>query len=139
MEVKAEAAEAKKIADDIEMKQRPRLLPEEVAEVISMMASQCIQKDALQITCAIGDNEAWALAEQIKAAFEKGGFKVDRIVPVITTPPFLGIRAGSKDLSPSPLHNAVGLILNHFKHPLSAEPIPEKEPFIWSVRVGRKP
>jgi hypothetical protein len=138
-EARAEAAAAKKLADNLELKQRPRSLPPEVAGVLSVMASHCPQKDALQITCAVGDNEAWALAEQIKSAFEQGGFTFDRIVPVIKTPPFSGIRVGSKDLSPSPLHQAIGFLLNHFQLPLSAQPIQDNEPFIWSVCVGKKP
>jgi hypothetical protein len=136
---KAEASAAKKLADDLEAKQRPRSIPDDVLATITAIASTAPKKDILQITCVVGDNEAWALAEQIKSAFEKGGFTFDRIVPVITTPPFSGIRAGSRDLRPSPVHDAVGVILKHFKMPLSAEPIPENEPFVWSIRIGKKP
>lgn len=138
-EARAEATAAKKLADDLELKQRPRSLPGDIAALVTAMASQSPEKNSLQITCVVGDTEAWALAEQIKAAFEQAGFTFDRIVPVITTPPFSGVRVGSKDLSPSPLHQAVGLLLNHFQLPLSAEPIHDNEPYVWSIRVGKKP
>ena len=105
-----------------------------------LLASGARDKTGLQVTCIVGDSEAWTLAEQIKSAFEQAGITFHRVVAVITPPPFSGIRIASKDYpSPSPLHNAVGIVLKHFDLALSAEPLPDTENFVWTIRVSKKP
>jgi hypothetical protein len=136
---KAEAFAAKKLADDLEAKQQPRRLPPDVVAGITALASQATEKNVLQITCVIDDPEAWALAEQIKAAYVASGFTFERIVPTMTTPPIVGISVASRDLTPGPLHTSIAALLSHFGKPPNASTPPEHMTGKWFIQVGRKP
>ena len=135
---RAEAASAKQLAADLEARQKPRVLPADFIQSLTATASQSPAKDDLQISCVVGDPEAWALAEQIKAAFVAGGFRFERIVPVITTPPVIGLSLTARDISPSPLHACVAAIITHFGLPLNAAPAQAGDK-PWTITIGRKP
>lgn len=135
----AKAEEASKLAAELESRQKPRVLPDTLVQSLITTASQATRKDDLEISCVVGDPEAWALAGQIKGAFESAGFKFERIVPVITTPPVIGIAVSSRDISPSPVHACVAAILNHFAIPLKANPVHEGNKATWIINIGKKP
>jgi hypothetical protein len=136
--VRVEAESARKLAAELETRQKPRILPDELVQAIIQTAAQATGKDDLQISCVVGDPEAWALAEQLKAAFVAAGFRFERIVPVITTPPVIGLSVSARDVSPSPLHACIAALMRHFGLPLSAAPTRDGEK-PWTITVGRKP
>lgn len=135
---RAEASSAKKLVAELEAKQKPRVLPDDFLRALTQEASQSAAKDDLQINCVVGDPEAWALAEQLKSAFVAAGFRFERIVPVITTPPVIGLSVSARDINPSPLHSCIVGIMKHFGMSLSVNQArPEEKP--WTISIGRKP
>ncbi len=123
---------------NLEDKQKPRVISEDVISAIITEASKSTEKDIVQITCVTDDPEAWALATQIYEAFKSAGFKFERILPTITTPPIHGIKIQSSDLSPNHIHASIILLMQGLNLPLEAEQLKDNKSGKWRINIGKK-
>lgn len=133
-----ESLEAKRIADELRHRQLPRRLSSEIEAGLSRTLGNAACKQDLRIRCVVNDAEAWALAEQIKKILEASGFEVDRIVPIMTTPPLTGIRLQCKNCEGTPTASAMGQILEYFSLPVVCEPLVDDDCYAWSLDIGSK-
>ncbi|MBL7004774.1 MAG: hypothetical protein ISR69_12220 [Gammaproteobacteria bacterium] len=122
----------------LEDKQRPRVISNNVISKIIEEASKAPEKDTVQISCVIDDPEAWALATQIYEAFKSAGFKLERILPTITTPPIHGVKIQSSDLSPNHIHVSMILLMQGLNLPLEAEQLKDNKSGKWRINIGKK-
>ncbi len=137
-EVKAEHARQK--VDDahiliasLEDKQKLRIISDNAISAITSEAFKFLEKDTVEITCVTDDSEAWALATQIYETFKSAGFKFERILPTITTPPIQGVKIASSDLSPNHINAAMILLMQDLNMPLEAEQLKSNKNTKWRL------
>ena len=81
---------------EVELKTKPRIIPED--KLKSLRADLTKHKGvSIEITCVMGDQEAFTFSTQLKALFQSSGWTVDGVNQAMYTAPIKGMILTIKD------------------------------------------
>lgn len=133
-----QAVRANQLADALERRQQPRVLPSEFIERLVAVLSAGPANRRVSIGSTPDNPEAWNLSHQLAATFKRAGYDTGEVCQIHAAEPLVGLVVRSRDSEDGPIKRAAVTLLEHFLLSVEFHPLKKGSNCDWEFLVGNK-